>query len=64
MASEYLIQCTTHIDHAQTADAVGSRKTGHKRERGPERVALTPVRNGCPAASYSPTPSPGQYHRR
>jgi hypothetical protein len=34
------------------------------RKRGPEPMALTPVWNGCPAASYSPTPSPGQYHRR
>ena len=23
-----------------------------------------PLVNGCPAATYSPTPSPGQYHRR
>jgi hypothetical protein len=31
---------------------------------GPGRDRLGPSGNGCPAASYSPTPSPGQYHRR
>ena len=25
---------------------------------------VAPFGNGCPAVSYSPTPSPGQYHRR
>src|SRR4051794_31150968 len=32
---------------------------------GPAACRLGPrSANGCPAASYSPTPSPGQYHRR
>ncbi len=31
---------------------------------GPHRGGEGPSWDGCPAASYSPTPSPGQYHRR
>ena len=32
--------------------------------KGPQHGCWGPFGNGCPAASYSPTPSPGQYHRR
>ncbi len=41
---------------------MGCRK--HKQTGGRSQGSDPPSGSGCPAASYSPTPSPGQYHRR
>ena len=43
-------------DRRASRRRVGMRKTPHR--------GCGVFREGCPAASYSPTPSPGQYHRR
>ncbi len=39
-------------------------RSSQKCRKGPHRVVGALAGNGCPAVSYSPTPSPGQYHRR